>query len=60
MDTNKNKYVLEKYPEPLLIKEKEEIVRKKEEDIYQKERNLKISIQSIKEKVNTYKLMIER
>ena len=52
MDTNKNKFSIEKFPEPLLIKEKEEVIRKKEDDIYQKERNLKISIQKIKEKVN--------
>ena len=51
MDTNKNKFFIEKFPEPLLLKEKEEVIRRKEEDIYQKERNLKISIQSIKEKV---------
>ncbi len=51
MDTNKNKLEFEIFPRPLLTKEKEEMVRKKEDDIYQRERNLKISIQSIKEKV---------
>ena len=47
-----DKFVSNDVNKNILIKEKEEVIRKKEDDIYQKERNLKISIQKIKEKVN--------
>lgn len=48
-DMNKNKIVIEKFPDPLLNSDKEEIIKKKELDILYKERELQVSIKKIEQ-----------